>query len=52
MGGSCRGRQRRTVAQTAEACGFSDPLYFSRAFRRRVGVSPRTFRRKGGHVIP
>lgn len=29
-----------TVSQVAEACGFSDPLYFSRVFKKNFGVSP------------
>lgn len=29
-----------SVAQIAEACGFSDPLYFSRVFKKFYGVSP------------
>lgn len=29
-----------TVSQIAEACGFSEPLYFSRVFKKYYGVSP------------
>jgi transcriptional regulator GlxA family with amidase domain len=29
------------VGAVARATGFADPLYFSRAFRRRFGISPR-----------
>ena len=29
-----------TVSQIAEACGFSDPMYFSRVFKKNFGVSP------------
>ena len=29
-----------SVSQIAEACGFSDPLYFSRVFKKYFGVSP------------
>ena len=29
-----------TVSQLAEACGFADPLYFSRVFKKYFGVSP------------
>lgn len=29
-----------TVSQISEACGFSEPLYFSRVFKKRFGVSP------------
>lgn len=33
-----------SVAQVALACGFSDPLYFSRVFTRRRGASPTAWR--------
>jgi AraC family transcriptional activator of pobA len=33
-----------SVATVAYALGFGDPAYFTRAFTRTVGVSPRTFR--------
>lgn len=29
-----------SVSQIAEACGFSEPLYFSRTFKKYFGVSP------------
>ncbi|MGN0805379.1 MAG: helix-turn-helix transcriptional regulator [Candidatus Coproplasma sp.] len=29
-----------TVSQIAEACGFAEPLYFSRVFKKCFGVSP------------
>lgn len=29
-----------SVSQIAESCGFSDPLYFSRVFKKYFGVSP------------
>lgn len=32
-----------TVKATALSCGFSDPLYFSKAFRKAYGISPREF---------
>ncbi len=35
----------RPVNSVARAVGFSDPLYFSRVFRRTVGISPLDFRR-------
>lgn len=31
------------VSETALMCGFSDPLYFSRLFKKRYGVSPRNY---------
>lgn len=32
-----------TVTQVCFSCGFSDPAYFSAAFRRRFGLSPRAY---------
>ena len=32
------------VAQAAEACGYSDPLYFSRIFRKKMGMPPVQYR--------
>lgn len=34
------------VGEVAARVGFADPLYFSRAFRQAVGVSPSEYRRK------
>jgi len=31
------------ISETAQLCGFSDPLYFSRLFKKRYGVSPRNY---------
>jgi AraC family transcriptional regulator, transcriptional activator of pobA len=33
------------VTQVAYYLGFEDPAYFSRFFTRRMGLSPRAFRR-------
>ncbi len=33
--------------QIASICGYNDPLYFSRIFKKRVGVSPREYRKQG-----
>lgn len=35
-----------TVSQIAEACGFSEPLYFSRVFKKYYGVSPTEYENK------
>lgn len=35
-----------SVAQVARIVGYDDPAYFSRLFTRRVGVTPRDFRRQ------
>ena len=37
---------RLSVKEIAWACGYSDPGYFTRVFRKRMGTSPRTYRRK------
>ncbi|HCY52043.1 MAG TPA: hypothetical protein DHU65_04990 [Clostridiales bacterium] len=36
------------IGYIAEACGFSDALYFSRAFKKITGSSPRDYRRNFG----
>ena len=33
-----------SVSQIAEACGYSEPLYFSRVFKKYFGVSPSEYR--------
>ncbi len=38
-----------SVNRIAEAVGFSDPLYFSKAFRRAYSISPREYRRQRRH---
>lgn len=30
----------RSVSRLAERCGFSDPMYFSNVFKKRVGMAP------------
>ncbi len=35
-----------TVGEVAAACGYKDILTFSRMFKKRVGVSPRTYRQQ------
>ena len=34
-----------SVSEVSYICGFSDPLYFSRLFRRRFGMSPTAYAR-------
>ena len=35
------------IADVSEQCGYDDALYFSRVFRRTVGVSPSEYRKRG-----
>ncbi|MBR3844436.1 MAG: helix-turn-helix domain-containing protein, partial [Clostridia bacterium] len=35
-----------TVGEVATACGYKDMLTFSRVFKKRVGMSPRTYRQQ------
>lgn len=35
-----------TVGQIAEACGFAEPLYFSRVFKKYYGVSPTEYAKR------
>jgi AraC-like DNA-binding protein len=37
----------RSISEIAYGWGFGDLAHFSRAFRRRYGISPREFRREG-----
>lgn len=32
-----------SISEVARLCGYSDPLYFSRMFKKRFGVSPREY---------
>lgn len=36
--------EQLTMAQVAAMCGFRDPLYFSRVFKRQLGLSPTEYR--------
>lgn len=40
LNGIANNYSRYTVSQIAEACGFAEPLYFSRVFKKHFGVSP------------
>lgn len=35
-----------SIARIAKSCGFADPAFFARAFRRRAGSSPTEFRKE------
>jgi AraC-like DNA-binding protein/mannose-6-phosphate isomerase-like protein (cupin superfamily) len=37
---------RLSIAEVGRAVGYEDPYYFSRTFRRVMGVSPRSFRKQ------
>jgi AraC-like DNA-binding protein len=37
-----------SIKEITFACGYSDPLYFSSQFRKRIGCSPRAFRKRKG----
>ena len=36
-----------TVSEAAYVCGFSDPSYFARFFKKHTGMSPREFEKRG-----
>ncbi len=38
------------ISAVAETVGYSDSLYFSRLFKKHVGISPREYRKKSGHT--
>jgi AraC-like DNA-binding protein len=40
-------RSNLSVTEVARACGFADPLHFSRRFKAAYGVAPREYRRAG-----
>ena len=33
-----------TITEIAQSCGFNDPLYFSRIFKKKYNTSPTQFR--------
>ena len=33
-----------TIAEIAQSCGFNDPLYFSRIFKKKYKISPKQYR--------
>lgn len=44
-------RSDMTIAEVAEAVGFTDPLYFSRQFRKFTGFSPTSYRKRDSGVL-
>lgn len=36
---------KMTIEQIAQASGYSDPLYFSRIFKKYIGISPKEYRK-------
>ena len=45
-------RSNLTVAEVARACGFADPLYFSRRFRAANGIAPTAYRDNPAAAAP
>lgn len=37
---------KKSISDTAFECGFSDPAYFSRCFKKHVGILPSAYRKK------
>ena len=37
-----------SISEVSYAIGFSDPAYFTRFFKRQVGLSPKEFRKRAG----
>ena len=46
------GRFDFSVNETSELCGFSEPLYFSRVFKKRFGCSPSQYAHRFDRVKP
>lgn len=38
----------QTISEISLSCGYSDPFYFTRAFKKNTGQSPRQFRNMSG----
>lgn len=45
-GGAANKYSEYTVSQIAEVCGFSEPLYFSRVFKKYYGVAPSGYKNR------
>jgi AraC-like DNA-binding protein len=44
--------QNLSISEVSDRTGFSDPLYFSRQFKNRTGVSPSTYRTRSTFYPP
>ena len=44
-------RSDEAVKQVSRDCGFDDPNYFTKAFRKRYGASPTEFRATGMYSV-
>jgi AraC-like DNA-binding protein len=33
-----------TIAEVAYRCGFNDPVYFTRIFKNKIGITPSKYR--------
>lgn len=42
--------EKANISDVAYRCGFSDPKYFSRCFKKHKGVSPKEYAKGGGQV--
>ena len=40
-------KERCSVTEVSSRCGFSSVSYFSRVFKREVGISPLEYRKRG-----
>ncbi|MBQ1788195.1 MAG: helix-turn-helix transcriptional regulator, partial [Erysipelotrichaceae bacterium] len=40
------GDENHTISEITRQCGFNDPLYFSKLFKKRYGVSPKNYSQK------
>lgn len=43
---------QRDVSQIAQSCGFSSVNYFTRYFKKRLGVTPGAYMRRGKPTVP
>ena len=43
-------RMGKSLAETAQACGFEDYFFFIRSFSKKYGVSPAAYRRQNGVI--